>query len=209
MAIVLDTPEAGIDYVIYGDKTEVVSNYLQQQLSQLPKMYNEFTERVHNSVNSTLHFLNDKLTHYGIKQRLESQYKGVVENNQYVELNSFQDLQNANLTMQRWVMTHPEIKQHYVNQDIDGYSNTYVNITENSYGENDYNYRRVMDGVLLDVGDRWEFKTYIDELMPGDRELDHFEKDVILNTWSTIDWILDNCKFDFTDVSEEPSKINK
>ena len=50
---------------------------------------------------------------------------------------------------------------------------------------------------------------YLEDLLPGDTELDHFKKVHILNTYDTITWLYENSKFDFTCTSEEPVKINR
>ena len=125
--------------------------------------------------------------------------------NQYMELTSWEALQQANVTMQRIVLSHPAIKQMYVNQDIDGYSNTYTNVFGNGVGEEDYNYRRIMSGVLIDD----VVKHYFDDLLPGDTRPGHYEKDIALSTFSAIDWILSTCDFDFTNQSSEPVKFNR
>jgi hypothetical protein len=208
MGIVLDVPEAGVDYVLYGDKSNIVANYVQKQMQEIPHAFNEFSERIQTSLSNSYNYLTDKLTKTGILQRIQNQ--GVqIENNYYEFLNSFEKLQSANTVMQRWVMAHPTVKRYYIGQNLDGYSDTYIDISNGEIGESDYNYRRVMDGVVIDDEDRLVYKHYIDDLLEGDRELEHYEKDVILNTWNCIDWILDNCDFDFTNNSEEPTKINK
>ena len=126
---------------------------------------------------------------------------------------SIEELRNANLNMQRWIMTHPYIHTLYTNNNIDGYSNTYVELLpkKEMNAKENYNYRRVMDGVIQDKDDRWYFKTYIEDLLPGDRDLDFREKVKILNTWEYIDYLLSDkdFKIDFTNQSDEDSEFNR
>ena len=208
MGIVVNVPEAGLDYVLYGDKSNVISNYLYNQMQALPQAYNEFSERVRNAMSASYNYVNDKLTQYGILNQLQNSGLKVVDN-YYEELLTFQQLQNANLTMQRWVMTHPQIKQMYIDQNLDGYSGTYKNISGKTAGEEDYNYRLVMDGGLIPTEDGWTVKHYLEDLQIGDRELTHFEKVRIRNTWEAMDWFLSTSNFDFTLKSDTPVKFNK
>lgn len=207
MGQVIDVPEAGLDYVLYGNKSNIVGNYIMQQISSLPTVFNEFGQRVYNNLMSTYNFINDKLIQYGILNQLNKAGVKVIDN--FIEeLLSFQALQNANVTMQRWVMAHPLVRQDFLNQNIDGYSETYRNVFGKEVGEKDYNYRLVMDGVIQDQDDSWVVKHYEQDLMIGDKELDHYDKVKILNTWDAITWLHNNCVFDFTVKSEEPVKRN-
>lgn len=208
MGIVVNVSEPGMDFLLYGNKSNIVSNYLYNQIQTLPKVFNEFSERVYNSMLNSYNFVNDKLTQYGILNEIKQSGVNVIDN-YFDDLLTFKQLQEANLTMQRWVMSHPQIRQMYIDQNLDGYSETYKNIFGKEVGEKDYNYRLVMDGVITSTDDHWVVKHYIDDLLPGDRELDHFEKAKILNTWQAMDWILDNCQYDFTIKSDQPVKFNK
>lgn len=208
MGIVVNVPEAGLDLVLYGDKSNVISNYLYNQMQAMPQAFNEFSQRVYNAMSTSYNYINDKLTQYGILNKLQDNGLVVIDN-YYQELLTFQQLQNANLTMQRWVMAHPQIKQMYINQNLDGYSGSYVNISGKTAGEDDYNYRRVMDGALIPTEDGWTVKHYLEDLQIGDQELDHFKKSQIRNTWDAMDWFLQTCNFDFTLKSDQPVKFNK
>ena len=74
----------------------------------------------------------------------------------------------------------------------------------NDIGEEHYDYRKVMSGVLQTVEDDEEishrFKFYIDDLEEGDRPLSSVEKLDVVNTWDWMSLMLnsDN-EFDPTD----------
>jgi len=57
--------------------------------------------------------------------------------------------------------------------------------------------------------DIWQVKYYSEDLLEGDKELNHYEKKQILHTYDAMDWLLSNCKWDFTNTSETPVKINR
>lgn len=204
MGLVLSMSEPAIDKLLYGDRSNFLATYLQSQLQNIGPAFNAMSEQIRNTLMASYNFVTDKLTQYGIRNELSAAGVNYLDN-YYLELLSWQALQQANPTMQRWVMAHPGINQLYVDQNLDGYSDTYTNITGKTVGKENYNYRRATNGVIGDDG----YTLYYEDLMPGDRELDHYEKDIIQNTYSAIDWMLENCQFDFTNKSEQPTKINR
>lgn len=208
MGQVINISEPGLDLMLYGDKSSMLNNYLMNQMANVKPAFNEFSQRVFNSIQNSYNFINDRLIQYGLRSQMQNNGVNVLDN-QFESLMSFEAIQHANVTMQRWIMAHPEIRQLYVNQNIDGYSGTYQNVFGKDVGVNDYNYRRVMDGVVIDTEDSFAIKNYVEDLIPGDRELDHYEKVTILHTYDAINHILDTCQFDFTNVTDEPSKINR
>lgn len=99
-------------------------------------------------------------------------------------------LQQAPLEMQRWIMANPVIRERYNKQLCDGYSDSYIDMEPGTVGESQYDYRRVMHGVLQDLpadetGETgWKVTFYLDEERDGDRELTMDERDDILKTWN-------------------------
>ena len=208
MGIVMELSEPALDLALYGDKSSILNNYLSQQLQNIRPAYNEFSNRIYQCLQSSYNFVNNQMVKYGLLNQLDSNGIQALDN-YYTELTSFIALQNANATMQRWIMAHPDVRKLYLDQNIDGYSGSYQNVFGKEIGEDDYNYRRVMDGVMRDEGDITVVRQYLDDLLEGDRELNHYEKVKILHTYDAIDYLLKECKFDFTCKSDEPSKINR
>ena len=209
MGIVHTIPEAAMDYVLYGDNSAMVSDYLQYQLSTMPAVFNNFTQRIRDAVTTSYNYVTDAVTKYGIMSSLQQQGVRAVDS-YIVPLQTFEQLQGADMVMQRWIMSHPQVRQLYLQQDIDGYSESYQNVFGSNVGQTDYNYRMVMDGKFVDESDgSYTRHFYHDELIPGDRQLEYHEKATIRQTWHYIDNLLQECKFDFTCNSEEPVKINR
>lgn len=211
MGRVLNLSGPAMDMMMYGERSPFLSNYLSEQIHHLTNMpiLNQFGTRILNAVTNSYNFITDQMTQLGFKRELENLNVGILDN-YFTNLTTWEQLQQANTTMQRWVMANPKLKELYVKQNIDGYGEEYRDITDGAIGEDDYNYRRVMSGVIQDVGeDEYKIVHYYEDLLPGDRELTHYEKDIVLNTWSTVDWILENCEFDFTCKSDVPVKINR
>lgn len=99
-------------------------------------------------------------------------------------------LQNAPQVMQRWIMAEPFVRQMYIEQRIDGYSGSYVDIRPGEVGADHYDYRRVMNGVMV-VHDEtaetdWTVTAYFDPVEPNDIELVPAQQHDIVSTWDVV-----------------------
>lgn len=65
------------------------------------------------------------------------------------ELNNIGEFQHARSLNRRYVMTNPLVRNEFIKQRIDGYSNDYIDIEPGSIGDNHRDYRRVMDGIVV------------------------------------------------------------
>lgn len=96
-------------------------------------------------------------------------------------------MQWARPTMQRWILAEPFVRQRYHDQTIDGYSDSYVDPYPDDIGEDHYDYRRVMNGIVTEDPDgNYSSTTYFEDLHPDDRELDIDEQADILITWEEV-----------------------
>lgn len=111
---------------------------------------------------------------------------------------SIEQLQTANPVMQRYIMAHVDLRNLYLNNSVEGYSESYVNHHGNNVGEKQYDWRRVMDGIVVVEDDHARFTHYIEEIPEGEKELTLFEKVDILRTWNAIDAALDEDELDPT-----------
>lgn len=108
-------------------------------------------------------------------------------NDVVLPLTSIKEIQSANLYMQRWVMAEPTVRAVYHDQRCDGYYNTYMDMHPEDIGEKHYDYRRVMDGVVInDTEPNMISRHYIEDLVDGDRDLSSYEKFDILTTWDIV-----------------------
>lgn len=116
---------------------------------------------------------------------------GLWESNEIRALIDTVEQQRASLPMQRWAMANPYVRQKYHNQTIEGYEGSYKDAFPEDIGENHYDYRRVVNGILVEDEDGWSATTYFDELLPDDRELEHDEQLDIATMWQ---FMKDNIK---------------
>lgn len=105
-------------------------------------------------------------------------------------------LQQAPLTMQRYIMANPVVRERFNQQTCDGYSETYKDWYPNTIGLDHYDYRRVMDGVVQELpeddpdGD-WVCREHIEDLVEGDRALTTEEKADIFSTWDAVEALME------------------
>lgn len=109
-------------------------------------------------------------------------------------------MQHAPLKMQRWIMAEPNTRKLYHQQRCDGYSGTYVDMHPQDIGEDHYDYRRVMDGIIQEREDgSWFASCYLDDLLPEDVALELDQQVDILETWGAQVRMLRKGREDFTD----------
>lgn len=128
---------------------------------------------------------------------------GLSHPNRIIPLETLEDVRQAKPVMARYIMAFPDIRKIYHKQLCDGYSDIYQDNAPGVSGEEHYDYRRVMNQMVSfdDPGTEnttWRVRSYIDELEPGDRELEFDEKCVILDTWDFIQQAI-KAKVDPTD----------
>ncbi|WP_144106653.1 hypothetical protein [Paraburkholderia sp. BCC1886] len=96
-------------------------------------------------------------------------------------------MQHAPLAMQRWIMAEPTTRRLYHQQRIDGFSETYVDMEPGRVGEDHYDYRLLMNGVLQDTEDGgWMVRHYLDDLHAGDVEPAFDQKVDIFDTFANL-----------------------
>ena len=102
-------------------------------------------------------------------------------------------IQHAGLQMQRWIMAEPTIRSLYHKEQVDGYSDTYVDMHPGVVGESHYDYRRAMDGLVMVAEEEdeegefgWSATTYFEDLYEDDNDLDLEEQLDIQDTWRAL-----------------------
>lgn len=209
MGRVVNLSPTAMKVSLFGDNSAYMGDYLQYQMQNMGQVLGEVGSSLYETLNRSYNYVTDSLRRYSIKNELERE--GVVELDYYFEsIYSFEGLQHANPVMQRWIMAEPVVKKTYLQQNLDGYGGEYVNISGSTYGEEDYDYRRATNSMIM-IDERTgesHLATYIDDLHPGDKELDFYDQVHILETWKTIQHIMRTSKYDFTKDSEHPEKMN-
>jgi hypothetical protein len=187
----------GFDYLIYPEQNPSTLQYLHNQLNNfssgitdIGRQFLEQTKIAYNSINNS-----DVVR--AAKAALRTA-KGFFHPNTIRPLYNIDELQSASPVMQRWIMAEPTIRTMYHENKCDGFYDTYVDNQPTKIGNDHYDYRRVMDSIIVDTDDGWSVTNYAEDLLDGDKELDFQDKAYILSTWDLMKMMLDAHDEDFT-----------
>ncbi len=116
-------------------------------------------------------------------------------------LSSLSQIQQAKPIMQRFIMAQPDLRRLYLNYEVDGYSESYVNVHGNLIGEQHPDYRLVMDGILQEVDDELFTEHYFEEQAEDDPvRLTAFDQFDVIRSW-------DKLKILLAQSDEDPTSI--
>lgn len=190
---------AAFDALVYGENHPGTVQFMQNQLDFVANTFkdkgNYFIERSRAAFET---FNNSNAINYA--RRVISSIGKNINTEYVITLTELEQMQQASLTMQRWIMANPQIRSMYHNQTIDGYSSTYVDVFGDVKGDAHYDYRRVMNGIMQEDknGEPFFINYLYDDLRENDRELTFGEQISIIETWSRINRIIDLNKNDPT-----------
>lgn len=177
---------AAWDAIAYGQQNPSNLQYFKNQLQSIGQTLNDQAKDFYKDI----HDIYDRFTNSDAMRLMRTAMKSAASlfnDNIIRPLTDIDQLQNASYQMQRWVMANPVIRQMYHDQQCDGYSDTYTDNEPNKLGNDHYDYRRVMQGVVVCNEDNEYFETYLEDLLPGDRELTVDEQSDIFVTWDILE----------------------
>lgn len=124
-------------------------------------------------------------------RNLGSKITGVWEDKIH-PLYSIEEMQTASPQMQRWIMANVVVRQHYLDQQCEGYGDAYTNYHGEQLGELHFDWRRVMDGVMVTPteGDAY-YRIYHDTMTENERTLTAQERTDILDVWRRLEVMFD------------------
>lgn len=120
-------------------------------------------------------------------RNLGSKITGVWQDN-IQSLQSIEEMQTASPVMIRWIMANAVVRQHYLDQQCEGYGDAYTNYHGEQLAELHFDWRRVMDGVMVTPteGDAY-YRVYHDTLTKDERPLTTQERTDILDVWRRLE----------------------
>lgn len=173
---VVEATAETMDYAMFPELNPLTQNYVMEQLQAvIPAMSDIARSMVEKTRN-----VYEAVTNSTVVQRAKAAMRmavGLRSPHSVAPLTELEDLQCATITEQRFIMANPEVRALYHQQRCDGFSNTYVDLEPDAIGEAQYDYRRMMHGVVIDTpadeGDdegSFKVKFYLDELHDGDKQ---------------------------------------
>ena len=177
------------DALAYGQQNPVNLNYFQNQIQNFSNTLTDIGKQFHADAASIYERFNGSEAMQALRN-VTKMAKTLFQPNIVTAITTVENLQIAPLIMQRWIMACPDVRTVYHEQRCDGFSDTYIDTYPKMIGDNHYDYRRVMDGVIKEDEEGWSVKFYPDELIEGDRELLFDEKVDILSTWDSLKYFM-------------------
>mgnify|MGYP001626189315 CR=1 FL=1 len=174
-----------LDGLLYPTQHVNTMQFIQSNLSQIPSTIIGAAQNLFQEAAQKYKQLQSSATMMRVMNALKLA-KNTKQENIIYEINNIEDSQLATVTMQRWLMACPEVRTLYHEQRCNGYSDTYVDVEPEKVGEDHYDWRQVMTGVVRYDSDDIVSKFYMEELKPGDRELNPYEKIAIVNSWEVM-----------------------
>jgi hypothetical protein len=187
MASVISGGTNAFDHMLYGapnqEVQQFVTNLQQNVTSMLTQEGLNFVQQTRQDWSKFFGEEAARLARAGVR-RIASLW----DDNSIKQLVGVAQLQHAPIVMQPFIMAQPEIRQAYFDQQIDGYSDTYVNEHGKDIGEDHYHYQCVMSGIVEDTedGEEWRSVTYFQEYDDPADQLNFDQKIDILCTWNEL-----------------------
>lgn len=186
MATIVEGDASLFNSLAYGGLHPQTQEYLQTQLEAPSPLLTQAGNTFFQNANA----LYDRLagsTAIRMAKAARRAIGGIWQTDEIKTLSTIEEMQWAPLKMQRWIMASPFVRNLYHKQQIEGYSGSYIDPFPNEVGEEHYDYRRVMNGVVVDTeDDGWSATTYLDDLLPDDEELTLEEQIDIMQTWELV-----------------------
>ena len=102
-------------------------------------------------------------------------------------LPTINEIQEAPLSMQRWVVANPTLRESYNRDGLSAYDGGYHDIRPGGVGVDHYDFRRVMNGVVSTTDSITTSTQYHEPLVSAEDVLSIVNKSDILRTWDVID----------------------
>lgn len=192
-----------------GNKTASTINDLKQSVNNFIDSIGGSASDIAKYVKESFEDLNMGATFKRL-QALRGNLDFSTSSDEITRLTTLEELQNATVRMQRYVMAHKKVRKLFLDNELNGYEGSYETIQEKGLGSDFYDYRRVTNGIVMtDVIKAKDEKkddtvnvsatTYFEETFDDEIPLSMHEQFNVMSTWDTIDSVLES--EDFTDFT--------
>ena len=187
MAQVIVSDPSTFNALLYGTPHPNTQAFLHQQVETFSQSLTDAGRRFMEEGRQIYDYLSGS-TAMRVARAAKKAMGSIWQSNEIKELVELNDFQTAHLNMQRWIMANTTVRKLYHQQRVEGYAESYQDPFPNDIGEEHYDYRRVMNGIVVDNenGDGWSATTWYEDLLPDDRELEFDEQLDIIYSWENV-----------------------
>ena len=189
--VIHDAPRETFDAILYPEQNPANKAYIVNQLDAYTHLLLDTGRQYFSQARAMYDQINDAATLRAAKAALRMA-KGVTRPNVISPLLNLEECYSAQPLMQRYIMAEPTIRQLYIDQRCDGYSDgPYRDLFPGWIGPDHYDYQKVMSGIVNeyvdeDGEDTWKVNTFSYDLLPSDADLTFDERVDILATWEVV-----------------------
>jgi len=172
-----------LDMLVMPPTPQAVTDYLQNNIANISDNLLDAGRSFMEAGKQQYRALIDSSTLRAAKNAIRS-VVNINQPNSVHHVYSLYGLRTAQGKMQRYIMAEPSIRDAYLKQRIDGYSDSYEDVHHGAVLDDHYDYRRVMHEMVTDTDDGWYVKSYSHATLGSDDdELTIDNRADILNTW--------------------------
>lgn len=179
-----------MDVMAGGRLDDTAQEWFQHQAQTLQNTVSGAAQNFFNQARNMYQTVSDSQAMQMLRN-LRSRRETVWSDSLVIPLRRLEQLQTAGPVMQRWVMAQPTLRQRYLNQEVEGYGDSYVNYHGDKVGNDHIDYRAVTDSFVMTGGDDedWVAHNHF-EFVEGTR-LSRDDQLTILNTWDLVEHYLE------------------
>lgn len=177
--------------VLFGQPTQSTVNYFEQVKDRIQQKAGVFKEEFIQTSNQIFDSVYSaralELTRAAINKAGALFDPDIIK-----QLHTLSDFQIAKPTMMRHIMANPVVRAKFIDGRCEGYGEAYFDRQPGVVGENHYDYRRVMTGVVQqdpDTGGAF-YRTYCEELHEGDEHLSPGQQLDVLKSWTNVEYLM-------------------
>lgn len=183
-----------MDYMLYPEQQFFQNNWLAQQVYNVSEKLTDAGRAFLDGAKNLYETIHDSETIRKAQTALRLMGANLSNPNTVQWYNTLEQIQNASVTMQPYIMANPVIGNLYQQQLCDGYSETFVPYEGEGHGEDNYLYRRIMDGVVVhnEDTDEYSYTNYYEDTLEGEREMGVDEVARVLTMWEIVEMAVEN-----------------
>jgi hypothetical protein len=169
-------------YALYPEKTQTSYDYFRDQVTNFNQSLTDSGRAFMDKSRELYDRVNSSSAIRAAKAGLAGS-ANLFTRDAVVEIRTLEAFKTATPLMQRYLMAEPEIRAIYHRQNCDGYADSYLDAEPGKRGEHHYDYRRVMDSIVVDEEDSWTSTTYYEDTRDGDTVIDFTRQVDVLSSW--------------------------
>lgn len=192
--IYADGGDSAVAGALFGKPMAAAQDYISSSVNTYIQAIGDTTSNIGQAIQSRFNEVRSSAAIQHI-ENMRNRVSSIWQTDSIRHLENISAIQQAPLSMQRWVIANPYLRKHYNRGGLEAYDNQYVDIRPGGFGPTHYDYRRVMNGIVsLEEDKLAEYTNYYEPGIDEKDLLSIVEKASILATWNVINEALDECK---------------